>query len=93
MNSSRNASADILAAEASEIIKLKKDLKDKRKKRSYSGSKLRKHFAEAKRLKEEFGFSFEDIALWLRKYKRIKMKADGVRSAYRRIEKEALLDD
>ena len=81
---------DTLATEAQEIKKLKEDIKKRRKKRSYSRSKLRKHFSEAKRLKEEFNFSFEDIALWLRQYKRIKMTADGVRSSYRRIEKELI---
>ncbi|MCS6271832.1 hypothetical protein G3489_19345 [Shewanella baltica] len=79
---------DLLANEAIEIVKLKNELKARRKKRSYSRSKLRKYFAEAKRLKEEFGFSFEDISLWLRQFKKIKMTPDGVRSSYRRIEKE-----
>ena len=81
-------SKDVLAVEAEEILKLKEDIKQRRKKRNFSRSKLRKYFAEAKRLKEEFGFSFEDIALWLRQCKRVKMTADGVRSSYRRIEKE-----
>ena len=79
---------DILAVEAEAIIEYKKQLKKQRRKSNYSRSKLRKYFTETKRLKEEFNFSFEDISLWLRKYKRVKMTADGVRSAYNRIKKE-----
>lgn len=88
MNNNRKASKDLLAVEAEEILKLKEDIKKRRKKRNFSRSKLRKYFAETKRLKDEFDFSFEDIALWLRQCKRVKMTADGVRSSYRRIEKE-----
>lgn len=79
---------DILAKQADEIIQLRADIKKTRKRRSYSRSKLRKHFAEVKRLREEFNFSFPDIALWLRKYKRTRMSPDGVRSAYNRINDE-----
>lgn len=79
---------DVLAAEAKDILELKADIKKRRKKKNYSQSKLRKYFAEAQRLKDEFGFSFSDIALWLREKKRVNMKPDGVRSAYRRIERE-----
>lgn len=89
MNNNEKMPNDILKAEAKEILALKDDLKKRRKKRNYSGSKLRKHFAEARRLKEEFNFSFADISLWLRRCKRVKMEAEGVRSAYRRIEKES----
>lgn len=88
MKQTIKASKDVLAVEAEEILRLKEDIKQRRKKRNFSRSKLRKYFAEAKRLKEEFGFSFDDIALWLRQKKRIKMTTDGVRSSYRRIEKE-----
>jgi len=79
---------DILALEAQEILELKAKLKAQRKKKNYSGSKLRKHFEEAKRLKEEFDFSFADIQLWLRNKKRVKMTVNGVKSAYRRIDAE-----
>ena len=88
MNDNRKASNDLLAVEAKAILQLKEDIKKRRRKRNFSRSKLRKYFAEAKRLKDEFNFSFEDIALWLRQCKRVKMTADGVRSSYRRIEKE-----
>jgi translation initiation factor RLI1 len=93
MKDSVNTSNDSLARDVEDILKIKKELKAKRRKRNFSGSKLRKHFAEAKRLKEEFCFSFDDIALWLRTKKRVKMTPDGVRSAYRRIEKEVLTDE
>lgn len=83
-----NTEKDALKSEVQEILKLKEELKLRRRKRNFSGSKLRKFFPEVKRLKEEFGFSFEDIALWLRQFKRVKLTADGVRSAYRRIEAE-----
>lgn len=88
MRSPKEPANDLLASEAAKILELRKDIKEKRKKRNFSRSKLRKFFPEAKRLKEEFKFSFEDIALWLRRYKRVKMTPDGVRSSYRRIEKE-----
>lgn len=80
--------SNTLAQEAIEIQKLKAELAEKRKKKRYSGSKLRKYFPEAKQLREEHGFSFADIALWLRTKKRVKLSTDGVRSAYQRIEKE-----
>lgn len=82
------AKFDVLAAQANEILQLKRDLKKKKKKTNYSRSKLRKFFPEARRLKEEFGFSFPDISMWLREKKRVVMSPDGVRSAYRRIESE-----
>lgn len=92
MSNKKQLPSDALAAEVDQILRLKKDIKERRRKRNFSRSKLRKYFEEAKRLKEEFDFSFEDISLWLRQFKKIKMTADGVRSSYRRIEKERELE-
>ena len=83
-----NKKDDILSQEASEILALKAKIKAQRKRKVFSQSKLRKHFAEAKRLREEFGFTFADITLWLRQKKRVKMTVNGVKSAYNRINKE-----
>lgn len=77
-----------LENEVEKLKSIKAEIKSKRKKRNYSGSKLRPYFIEAKKLKEDYKFSFADISLWLKTFKKIKMKPDGVRSAYRRIEKE-----
>lgn len=88
MTSTTNSLEDTLALQVEQTLKLKKEIKERRRKRNYHGSKLRKHFAEAKRLREEYNFSFADISLWLRQHKRTKMTPDGVRSAYNRINKE-----
>ena len=83
-----NGMKDVLTLEAQEIVAYKKELKILRRKSNYSRTKLRKYFIEARRLKEEFNFSFKDISLWLRKYKHVKLTPDGVRTAYNRIKKE-----
>lgn len=77
-----------LSTQAKKIIELREEIKSKRKKKNYNGSKLRKYFAEAKELREDYNFSFADLSLWLRQYKRVKLTPDGVRSAYNRIAKE-----
>ncbi len=87
-NQGKTADQIKLEKEAKRILQLKAEIRERRKRKAYSGSKLRRFFGEAKVLREVYGFTFEDISLWLREFKRVKLSPAGVKSAYHRIDDE-----
>ncbi len=81
MNTKDANAKDSLTDQANEI-------KIRLKKRSFSRSKIRPYFVEIKHLRDDHGFSFNEISLWLRTFKNVKISPDGVRTAYQRVEKK-----